>query len=272
MALPTGTAWVMPEARPRAEAHVQPMRFGRLSHYGDTELGTARIRAAAEVLPGDQVRTVSRAEFDFDESMRPWLEFQPLSFTDEASGWESSTTGDLLFGLYRRVQAYGADGTWERRGEPALGIDLFAVSPHGARKRPRWPGVVEGEEGYYGVGTLGFAGEERNLSFNLGGGIGGIPRRDGRSGRLLGGLGITQSLPGLGIDWSTEATRLGIEAFWVWDAPGDRVFGELTVAVSFWVGSLELSLGYRRGLSSESEDDVFFIGFGGLLFDAFLQS
>ncbi len=89
----------------------------------------------------------------------------------------------------------------------------------------------------------------------------------GDSGRILGGLVLTEALSPTGFGLSTEPTRLGIETFWVHDPVDDRTFGELGIGLSFWAGTIEVDLGYRRGLTSETQDDVFYLGFRTLMFD-----
>jgi hypothetical protein len=245
-------------------------RYGRLRSLGRAEVQAAEVTTRAEYLPDDQIRFPTNVDYDIDAWTRAYVEFLPYSRTDRDGDWTSSSTGENVFGIYRRLVDYGRGGPrGGGGGTSAIGLDAFAVFPHGGDKPPRWNGVIEGQEGYYGVLNYEIANSQRNINFAAGGGAGGIVGRPGKTGRVIGGIAWTEAFPGPGFEYSTDDVRLTVENSWVWDPPEDRLFGELGFVATVWVGSVELALGYRRGLTSETVDDVVFVGFGTRLFDAF---
>lgn len=237
--------------------------FGRNATYGDHDWGSAEIRVAGELVPGDQVHVPVEIFTAVDDRTSLFVEWLPVGFKERDDGWDVSSSGEITYGLHQRI----ARPDPLSPGLPALTAVLFAVSPHGGPKPARWPGVIEGEEGYFAVGGAEWSSSELSFGLNLGTGVGGRPASTGHSGRILAGAGLTWGLAPTGIGFSTEPTRLGLETFWVRDPVDDRTFGELHAGLSFWVGVTEIDLGYRRGLTDDTVDNVFYVGFRARMFD-----
>jgi len=259
----------VPAPREDSGKLVYGTRFGRFRSLGRAEVQAATLTTRGEYLPDRQFRFPTTVDYDLDAYTRAHIELMPYSRTNRDVGWTSSGTGEHIYGVYRRLRDYERGQSWEGRSTGAIGVDAFAVFPQGGDKPPRWGGVIEGEEGYFGILNYELANSNRNLNFAAGGGVGGIPGRPGKTGRVIAGVTWTEAFPGPGIEYATEDMRVSVENTWVWDPAEGRTFGELGLVATVWVGSVELALGYRRGLTSETEDDVLFLGFGTRLFDAF---
>jgi hypothetical protein len=250
-------------------ALLPPAGLARSFSYGDHEEAAADIRAAAELLPGDQLRLPVRLEYDIDGATMPWIDGLLWSMSDPDGDQDSSATSELIYGLQRRLRPPDSSQSgWPL--VPAMSATGFIVSPHGNPKPARWQGVIESQEGYFGVLTSEWGNADNNLHLDLGGGVGGRPGEPGHSGRLIGGLGYTLGLASPGFGHSTEPMRLGIETSWVHDPVDDRTFGELGLGFSVWVGTFEIDAGYRRGLTGETHDDVFYVGFRTRFLDTFM--
>ncbi len=256
-------------------AFLHPVAHTRLEHYGDGDYGGSQIRMRADVHRGEYITSSARLSFGVTEETHVWVELPVLTWDDRGNqDWDVSETGDTAFGLTQRlagIQQAVEGGSLM----PALAFHVAGVAPHGGRKPARLPGLIEGEETYYALlsaewALRGFRGRSLTLSTNLGGGLGGHPSRVSRGGRAIGGVVLTHSLgvPGFGL--STEEMKLGLETHWVLDPPGGREFGEFSVGLGVPLGTYELNFGVRFGLTDETEDRLYYIGFGSQLFDAFL--
>ncbi|MEZ5988006.1 MAG: hypothetical protein R3F30_02540 [Planctomycetota bacterium] len=258
----------------RAEVLAEPA-WSRMSSTPRRDEGTARFDLAFEAQdPGDRgreaLRFVNRIGYDVDPVFRARFEWQPLTWVDDASGDRSaSTTGDVVLGVDARllesVQPLSESTVVDVEG----GLDLFGVIPTGQPKPPRWPGVIESEEGLFMLGNLRAGSRDRGLGLDLGGGLAGLPGSTSRTGRLLGGLSWTEGLglrPG---DLGLDGARLGVGTFWTHDFGGHRSFGELSVHLTLAIETVELDFGFRAGLTPESPDRIFTVMFGTRLFDVF---
>lgn len=241
-----------------------PAGLPRATSYGDHEVGGGEIRASAEVVSGEQVHLPTRVLLAIDANTSAHVEWLPFGFKDRPDGWDRSSSAELTYGLHHRISGGDEWNVWR----PAISVNVFGIAPHGGPKAARWPGVVEGEEGYFGVLAAEWGNHERSVLLNVGSGVGGRPVGNGDSGRILAGAAFTQALAGTGIGFSTEPTRIGIETHFAYDPIDDRTFGELHVGLSFWLGATEVDVGYRRGIAPDSHDDVFYIGFRSRLLDS----
>lgn len=252
-----------------------PAGLARGFAWGQAEAGGVDLTVSGDHFPGDALLLPMRMSFDVDDRLRPWLDWQPLAWVDGPdANMERRGSGDLAFGVQQRLTNGGEGGL-----SPLVSVNVFGVTPHGGPRPPRLPGIIEGEEGYYALLMSEWGDLERSLTLNVGAGVGGrvgsrIPGQrfetagqDGKSGRVLASLAFTEALPSTGVDFATEPSRLGAELFWLHDPVDDRTFAELHVGFSFWLGANEVDLGWRRGLTSETEDDVFYLGFRVRLFD-----
>lgn len=257
------------------ERILAPAGLSRSFSWGQAEAGGVDLATSAEAYPGDAVLLPARMTFDVDGIVRPWVEWQGLAAVDrpDGSGWERAGSGDLVYGLQQRLSS-GGDGF-----APLVSLNVFGVSPHGGPRPARWGGIIEGEEGYYGLVSSEWGDEGQSLTLNVGGGAGGrigdrlpgrsferAPRR-GKSGRVFASVGWTQGLPTTAWDLATEPTRLGAELFVLHDPVDDRTFAELHLGLSFWVGTQEINVGWRRGIGSDAEDNVLYVGARVRLFD-----
>ena len=253
-----------------------PAGLARGFAWGQAEAGGVDLAVSGDVYPGDALLLPMRMTFDLDDRLRPWADWQPAAWIDrESDGWHRGGSGDLAVGLQQRLGNGGDEDSWA----PVISANVFAVAAHGGPRPPRIPGVIEGEEGYYAILMTEWGNLDRSLTLNVGGGVGGrvgapiagrpfeFRGQRGKSGRMLASLAFTEALPATGIDFSTEPSRVGAEVFWLHDPVDDRTFAELHLGVSFWLGANEVDLGWRRGLTSETEDNVFYLGFRIRLFD-----
>lgn len=244
-----------------------PAAMSRLASVGERSEGVANTRLSIENAPDEVIRFVNRIDFDFDEDFRPFFEWQPLSYNKRLDeSYKSSTTGDIMLGFNYKLGdvriGLGGQGYLDAR----TGIEVFAVFPHGNTELARWSGIIEGEEGFYARGIAEFGNEIRSLVLNFGVGAGGRPKRGGKTGRIMGGVAWSEALPILGAV-GEERTRFGLETFWVEDQVGRRSFGEISISISTWFGATELSLGFRKGILKDNEDNTLFLSFATRLLD-----
>lgn len=253
-----------------------PAGFTRTFSWAQADAGGVDLSVSAETYPGDAVLLPARMTFDVDDSIRPWAEWQGLAFVDRPDdvGFERAGSGDFVYGLQQRLSA-GGEGAFS----PLVSLNFFGIAPHGGPRPARWAGLIEGEEGYYGMLMTEWGDADRSAVLNLGAGAGGrvgdrIAGRNferahqvGKSGRVFGSLALTQGFATTGWDLTTEATRVGAELFVLHDPVDDRNIAELELGVSFWYGTNEINVGFRHGLTSDSEDNVFYLGFRVRAFD-----
>ncbi|HMQ21310.1 MAG TPA: hypothetical protein PKE00_02405 [Planctomycetota bacterium] len=245
--------------------------------WGQAEAVGVDLEVAAEYHDRDAVLLPARMTVDLDDAIRAFVQWQPLAVTKRPDdGWDRRSSGDFVAGISQRLTGGGLE---EDSLTPLVSFQAFAAFPHGGPRPAQWPGVIEGEEGYFGILSSEWGSLERSVTLNLGGGVGGRVgalrpgsaferfSRPGRSGRIFTSLAFTQGLGSTGIEFATEPTRLGVEVAWLRDPVDDRDFAELHVGLSFWLGANEIDVGWRRGLSSETEDNVLYIGARVRLFD-----
>ena len=251
--------------REKWRAPLPPAGSPRTLSSGTHDYGSVEFASVAEFVPGKRLRFPTEITWNVDGLTAFRVEWMPFAVADRGGDdWEFAGSGELVWGLARRLMPSREDNELA----PALSFHAFGVTPHGGRKPARWPGVVENQEGGFAVLAAEWGDDDWSLAANLGAGLGGRVGRPGYGGRVLGGLALTKAFGPTGIGLSTEPVRAGIETHWLRDPIDDRTFGELQLGVSFWVGSVEVQAGWRRGLTSETDDDVIYLGFKSLMFDA----
>ncbi|MCB9880964.1 MAG: hypothetical protein H6832_18410 [Planctomycetes bacterium] len=250
----------------------QPRGFA----WGQAEAGGVDLNVAATWHPDDAVQLPTRVTFDLDDRVRPFVIWQPFAFTNrEDDSWDLRGSGDFVAGASQRLSSGGNDDLFS----PLVSIQAFAVFPHGGPRPPLWPGIIEGEEGYFALLSSEWGDMDRSFTLNVGGGAAGRVgsfvtgssfvrnTQAGRGGRVFASCAFTQGLGSTGIEFATEPSRLGAELAYLRDPVDDRDYLELHVGLSFWLGANEIDIGWRRGLTSDTEDNVLYIGSRVRLFD-----
>ena len=247
---------------------IRPLTWSRVMTSARRDDGVARFDLAFEGQDDEILRFVNRNEYDFDSVWRTYVVWQPLSWVDDGQGSDrKSTTGDVRLG----VNARWFQGVLPVADGQALdleaGVEAFAVWPTGQPKAPRWPGVVDSNEGYFVVGNVRGGNHSQSLALNLGAGGQQQPGTTGYTARYLMGAAFNQGI-GFGPHDSGESgLRIGLESFWTLAPAEDQEFGEVSLLLGFWVDTAEITVGYRAGLTEESPDWVLFVNFGTRLFD-----